>query len=91
MPQQNATGTSKMRGLQVGSVAREAMLLALTLVCGVVLVVLLIFASRLFLASDPLAGVGSRQSNWLLLAPMGAFTLTILAFNLLAEGLRRGR
>jgi peptide/nickel transport system permease protein len=28
---------------------------------------------------------------WLLLAPMGAFTLTILSFNLLAEGLRRRR
>jgi ABC-type dipeptide/oligopeptide/nickel transport system permease component len=65
MPQQNATGTSKMRGLQVGSVAREAIVLALTLVCGVVLVVLLIFAPRLFLASAPLAGVGGRKSIWL--------------------------
>jgi ABC-type dipeptide/oligopeptide/nickel transport system permease component len=39
--------------------------LALTLACGVVLVVLLIFSPRLFLARAPLAGVGSRQSIWL--------------------------
>jgi peptide/nickel transport system permease protein len=37
-------------------------------------------------------GLRERGSGiWLLLAPMGAFTLTILAFNLLAEGLRRRR
>src|SRR5215203_5414539 len=65
MPQQITTGTSKTRGPQVGSVIREAIVLALTLACGVVLVVLLIFAPRLFLASAPLAGVGSRQSIWL--------------------------
>jgi ABC-type dipeptide/oligopeptide/nickel transport system permease component len=63
MPQQ-ITGT-KARGPQVGSVVREAIVLALTLACGVVLVVLLIFAPRLFLVSVPLAGVGSRQSIWL--------------------------
>jgi ABC-type dipeptide/oligopeptide/nickel transport system permease subunit len=35
---------------------------------------------------------GLRESGrgyWLLLSPMGAFTITILAFNLLAEGMRR--
>jgi peptide/nickel transport system permease protein len=37
-------------------------------------------------------GVRERSSGfWLLLAPMGAFSLAILAFNLLAEGLRRRR
>jgi peptide/nickel transport system permease protein len=37
-------------------------------------------------------GLRERGSGiWLLLAPMGAFTITILAFNLLAEGLRRRR
>jgi peptide/nickel transport system permease protein len=37
-------------------------------------------------------GLRERGSGiWLLLAPMGMFTLTILAFNLLAEGLRRRR
>jgi peptide/nickel transport system permease protein len=37
-------------------------------------------------------GLRERGSGiWLLLAPMAAFTLTILAFNLLAEGLRRRR
>jgi ABC-type dipeptide/oligopeptide/nickel transport system permease component len=65
MSQQTTTGTSKARGLQVGPIAREAIVLTLTLVCGVVLVVLLIFAPRLFLASAPLAGVGNRQSIWL--------------------------
>jgi ABC-type dipeptide/oligopeptide/nickel transport system permease subunit len=33
----------------------------------------------------------SGQGFWLLLAPMVAFSLTILAFNLLAEGMRRRR
>jgi peptide/nickel transport system permease protein len=37
-------------------------------------------------------GLRERGSGiWLLLAPMGAFTIAILAFNLLAEGLRRRR
>jgi peptide/nickel transport system permease protein len=37
-------------------------------------------------------GLRERGSGiWLLLAPMAAFTITILAFNLLAEGLRRRR
>jgi len=37
-------------------------------------------------------GLRERAAGiWLLLAPMGMFTLTILAFNLLAEGLRRRR
>src|SRR5215213_3401170 len=65
MPQPTVTDTSKLRGLRAGSVVREAIVLALTLACGIVLVVLLIFAPRLFLASAPLAGVGNRQSIWL--------------------------
>src|SRR5215217_2994080 len=65
MPQPTITAASKPRGLRAGSVVREAIVLALTLACGVGLVVLLIFAPRLFLASAPLAGVGSRQSIWL--------------------------
>jgi peptide/nickel transport system permease protein len=37
-------------------------------------------------------GLRERGSgSWLLLAPIGAFTVAILAFNLLAEGLRRRR
>jgi ABC-type dipeptide/oligopeptide/nickel transport system permease subunit len=37
-------------------------------------------------------GLRERGSGyWLLFAPMGAFILTILAFNLLAEGMRRKR
>jgi ABC-type dipeptide/oligopeptide/nickel transport system permease component len=39
----------------------EAIVLALTLICGFVLVALIIFAPRVFLASAPLAGVGFRQ------------------------------
>jgi peptide/nickel transport system permease protein len=37
-------------------------------------------------------GLGERRNSpWLLLIPVAAFTLAILAFNLLAEGLRRRR
>lgn len=44
------------------AVAREALLLALTLALGVVLVALIIFFPRAVLDQAPLAGVGARQS-----------------------------
>jgi ABC-type dipeptide/oligopeptide/nickel transport system permease component len=62
MTQQTATGSPTAHGLRAGSVFHEAIILILTLLCGFVLVALIIFAPRLFLASAPLAGVGYRQS-----------------------------
>jgi ABC-type dipeptide/oligopeptide/nickel transport system permease component len=59
------TGISKRRGLRFGAIAREGIVLALTLVCGFVLVALLVFAPRLFLGGVPPASAGNPASFWL--------------------------